>query len=183
MRAAEKLIAEKGIEGVTIRLILAEADQKNTSALQYHFKNLKGLIEAIHAERADEVQEARGRAGSEGTWRPYGDEGRDAYDTVEWAAAQPWSDGNVGLYGACALGWTAIQGAVEAPPHRSDATEGLMHADAMRTMAKRSRRSFHPWRLRRGAEQRHRWDPDGEAAPAKPVPMWTIVPPAKQVGR
>ena len=63
------------------------------------------------------VQEARGRAGSEGTWRPYGDEGRDAYDTVEWAAAQPWSDGNVGLYGACALGWTAIQGAVEAPPH------------------------------------------------------------------
>ena len=63
------------------------------------------------------VQEARGRAGSEGTWRPYGDEGRDAYDTVEWAAAQSWSDGNVGLYGACALGWTAIQGAVEAPPH------------------------------------------------------------------
>jgi len=63
------------------------------------------------------VQEARGRAGSEGTWRPYGDEGRDAYDAVEWAAAQPWSDGNVGLYGACALGWTAVQGAVEAPPH------------------------------------------------------------------
>ena len=63
------------------------------------------------------VQEARGRAGSEGTWRPYGNEGKDAYDTVEWAAAQPWSDANVGLYGACALGWTAIQGAVEAPPH------------------------------------------------------------------
>jgi len=63
------------------------------------------------------VQEARGRAGSEGTWRPYGNEAQDAYDTVEWAAAQPWSDGNVGLYGACALGWTAIQGAVEAPPH------------------------------------------------------------------
>lgn len=62
-------------------------------------------------------QEARGRAGSEGTWRPYGDEAKDAYDTVEWAAVQPWSDGKVGLYGACALGWTAIQGAVEAPPH------------------------------------------------------------------
>ncbi len=63
------------------------------------------------------VQEARGRAGSEGEWRPYGDEGKDAYDTVEWAAEQSWSDGNVGLYGACALGWTTIQGAVEAPPH------------------------------------------------------------------
>ena len=63
------------------------------------------------------VYEARGRAGSEGTWKPYGDEGPDAYDMVEWAAAQPWSDGNVGLYGACALGWTPVQGAVEAPPH------------------------------------------------------------------
>lgn len=59
MRAAEKLIAEEGIENVTIRLILAEADQKNTSALQYHFKNLKGLINAIHAERSIEIQEAR----------------------------------------------------------------------------------------------------------------------------
>jgi len=63
------------------------------------------------------VQEARGRAGSEGTWKPYGHEGRDAYDTVEWAAAQPWSDGNVGLYGACALGYGVLQGAAEAPPH------------------------------------------------------------------
>lgn len=63
------------------------------------------------------VQEARGRGGSEGTWQPYGSEGGDAYDTVEWAASRPWSDGNIGLYGACALGWTAIQGAAEAPPH------------------------------------------------------------------
>ena len=59
MRAAEKLIAEHGIENVTIRLILAEADQKNTSALQYHFKNLKGLIAAIHEQRARETQEIR----------------------------------------------------------------------------------------------------------------------------
>ncbi|MBW2465498.1 MAG: CocE/NonD family hydrolase, partial [Deltaproteobacteria bacterium] len=61
--------------------------------------------------------ETRGRSGSEGEWRPYGDEGKDAYDAVEWAAEQSWSDGNVGLYGACALGLAAIQGAVEAPPH------------------------------------------------------------------
>jgi len=63
------------------------------------------------------VYEMRGRAGSEGTWKPYGDEGPDAYDMVEWAAARPWADGNVGLYGACALGWSAVQGAIEAPPH------------------------------------------------------------------
>ncbi len=60
MRAAEKLIAENGIENVTIRLILTEADQKNTSALQYHFGNLKGLIDAVHAERSIQVQSERG---------------------------------------------------------------------------------------------------------------------------
>ncbi len=61
--------------------------------------------------------ESRGRAGSEGEWKPYGEEGKDAYDVVEWAADQSWSDSHIGLYGACALGLAAIQGAVEAPPH------------------------------------------------------------------
>jgi AcrR family transcriptional regulator len=60
MRTAEKLIAERGIENVTIRLILSEAGQKNTSALQYHFQNLSGLISAIHAARSKEIQEKRG---------------------------------------------------------------------------------------------------------------------------
>lgn len=59
MRAAEKLIAERGIENVTIRDILTEANQKNTSALQYHFKNFKGLISAIQAERSSETQTRR----------------------------------------------------------------------------------------------------------------------------
>lgn len=60
MRAAEKLIAEKGIENVSIRDILADAGQKNTSALQYHFKNLQGLIAAIQTERSKETQARRG---------------------------------------------------------------------------------------------------------------------------
>ena len=40
MRAAEKLIAQAGVENVSIRKIIAAAGQKNESALQYHFKNL-----------------------------------------------------------------------------------------------------------------------------------------------
>lgn len=59
MHAAEKLIAEKGLEQVSIREILREAGQKNSSALQYHFDNLKGLIEAIHAERSEETRAKR----------------------------------------------------------------------------------------------------------------------------
>jgi len=59
MRAAEKLIAEGGVENVSIREIVAAADQKNESAMQYHFKNLTGLLKAIHIERAAVVEEKR----------------------------------------------------------------------------------------------------------------------------
>lgn len=59
MQAAEKLIAERGIENVSIRDIVGAAGQKNESALQYHFKNFSGLIEAIHNKRSAETQALR----------------------------------------------------------------------------------------------------------------------------
>jgi len=55
MRAAEKLIAEQGMENISIREIVSAAGQKNESALQYHFSNLSGLIDAIVAERAEQT--------------------------------------------------------------------------------------------------------------------------------
>ena len=45
------------------------------------------------------VQDVRGRYGSDGEFEPYRNEGRDGYDTIEWAAAQPWSNGSVGTFG------------------------------------------------------------------------------------
>ena len=59
MRAAEKLIAQSGVENISIKEIVAEAGQKNESALQYHFKNLTGLLDAIHMERSEEVRTMR----------------------------------------------------------------------------------------------------------------------------
>lgn len=59
MRAAEKLIADRSIENVSIRDIVAAAGQKNESALQYHFKNFTGLIDAIRKERSDQTQAKR----------------------------------------------------------------------------------------------------------------------------
>ena len=56
MRAAEQLIAEEGIENVTARAITTLADQKNESALQYHFGNFKGLIKSIGDQRHEEVE-------------------------------------------------------------------------------------------------------------------------------
>jgi AcrR family transcriptional regulator len=60
MRAAEKLFAKNGIENVSVRAIIKEAGQKNESALQYHFKNRQGLIEAINIFRQTQVDRKRG---------------------------------------------------------------------------------------------------------------------------
>ena len=42
------------------------------------------------------VSDVRGRYTSEGDFDPYRHEGLDGYDTIEWVAAQPWSNGRVG---------------------------------------------------------------------------------------
>jgi len=63
------------------------------------------------------IQDVRGRYGSAGEFRPYQQEGEDGYDTIEWAAAQPWSDGAVGSFGLSYPGAVQWLAAVESPPH------------------------------------------------------------------
>ncbi len=43
--------------------------------------------------------------------------GRDAYDFIEWVAAQPWCDGNVGMIGISYFGSMQVLAAAERPPH------------------------------------------------------------------
>jgi len=59
MRAMEKLSAQHGVENVTAKAVIEEAEQKNESALQYHFKSKEGLINAIHRSRFTQTQEKR----------------------------------------------------------------------------------------------------------------------------
>ncbi|CAI9410507.1 CocE/NonD family hydrolase [Nocardioides sp. T2.26MG-1] len=42
--------------------------------------------------------------------------GQDAYDVIEWVAAQPWCDGNVGMIGISYFGSMQILAAAERPP-------------------------------------------------------------------
>jgi putative CocE/NonD family hydrolase len=78
------------------------------------------VIDPMVAMRAGYVlvmQESRGRMASEGEFTPFHHEADDGYDTIEWAAGQPWSTGAVGTFGASGNGATAVQAAVAAPPH------------------------------------------------------------------
>ncbi|MGA2018614.1 MAG: CocE/NonD family hydrolase [Opitutaceae bacterium] len=63
------------------------------------------------------IQDVRGRNASEGEWYPFRHEGRDSYDSVEWAAALPYSNGKVGMIGGSYVGVPQLLGAIEEPPH------------------------------------------------------------------
>ena len=63
------------------------------------------------------VQDVRGRYTSDGEWYPFKHESSDGYDTIEWAAALPYSDGRVGMFGGSYVGATQMLAAISHPPH------------------------------------------------------------------
>ncbi len=83
-----------------------------------------GFIEAGNTEfwvsrgYAHVIANVRGTGGSGGTFGFFdAQERRDMYDLVEWAAAQPWCDGTVGMIGISYFAMTQLEAAVEKPPH------------------------------------------------------------------
>jgi len=63
------------------------------------------------------IQDTRGRYTSEGEWYPFKHESDDGYDAVEWAAALPYADGKVGMFGGSYVGATQMLTAIAHPPH------------------------------------------------------------------
>lgn len=63
------------------------------------------------------IQDSRGRFDSGGEFYPFKYESQDGYDTVEWVAAQPWSNGKVGMFGGSYVGATQMLASIATPPH------------------------------------------------------------------
>lgn len=65
------------------------------------------------------IVDVRGTGRSQGVYRGWmsADEARDGYDVIEWAAAQDWSDGNVGMAGVSYFGAIQLAAAALRPPH------------------------------------------------------------------
>jgi len=59
IQTAERLFAERGVEGVSLREIGLACGQRNNYATQYHFGNRDSLIKAIYEYRARELNEHR----------------------------------------------------------------------------------------------------------------------------
>ena len=76
----------------------------------------------VEAGYAVVMQDCRGRFDSEGSWEPYIHEAEDGYDTQQWIGAQPWCDGNIGMFGVSYPGFTQTQPA----PLRSPYVKGIV---------------------------------------------------------
>ncbi len=110
VRLATDLYIPQGVETETYPLILIRTPyKKEMGEMDANFYGRRGYAVAI--------QDCRGRFGSEGVWVPFFNEARDGYDAVEWLAAQPWSNGKVGMVGGSYVGWVQLWAAVEKPPH------------------------------------------------------------------
>ncbi len=64
------------------------------------------------------IVNARGTGGSGGVWTFFDSQEReDLYDIIEWVAAQPWCDGNVGMLGVSYFAMAQLAAAAMKPPH------------------------------------------------------------------
>lgn len=113
-------------DGVVLRAdILLPADSGRFPTLVYRtpynkestLREARTFSKAVARGYAVVVQDVRGRYASDGEFNAYWNEGHDGYDTIEWAAQQPWSDGNVGTFGLSYPGAVQWLAAVENPPH------------------------------------------------------------------
>ena len=119
----ERGVKAKMRDGVILRadIYRPKADGKFPVLLQrtpYNKRWRRGLrIKAAAHGFVVIIQDVRGRYASEGEWYTFKHESNDGYDTVEWAAALPYSNGKVGMFGGSYVGATQMLAAIAHPPH------------------------------------------------------------------
>ena len=91
-----------------------------------------GSLDALRAAShgyAVVIHDTRGRYASEGKFYPFLNEPDDGYDTVQWCAAQPWSSGQIGMYGRSYVGATQWLCAITNPPALTAIAPGITASD------------------------------------------------------
>lgn len=80
-------------------------------------RNINSHFKYVMRGYALVIQDTRGREDSDGKWMPMHYEVEDGDDTLNWIAAQEWSDGNVGTIGASYLGYVQWAAAASGNKH------------------------------------------------------------------
>mgnify|MGYP000200465751 CR=1 FL=1 len=135
-------------------LFLPKTDKRVATVLvrtTYGRKGFANMILPLMAGKgmALVIQDTRGLHDSEGISSTFIDDALDGYETVEWIARQPWSNGKVGTAGISALGITQYIMHKKPPPsltcqHVMAAPESLFHTIVYQGGAVR-RALFYGW--------------------------------------
>ncbi|MBW2257948.1 MAG: CocE/NonD family hydrolase, partial [Deltaproteobacteria bacterium] len=81
-------------------------------------RRLKAVTHAVERGYAYVIQNERGKFFSEGEWEILGFPRTDGYDTLDWIAAQEWSNGRVGTIGCSSSAeWQLALAAMDHPAH------------------------------------------------------------------
>ncbi len=128
IRLSSSVILPKGIAGGIPAICVRTPYGKEMLEAAYYGFVRRGIAVVI--------QDVRGRNASEGEWNPMVHERQDGSDTIDWIAAQSWSDGNVGMIGGSYLGYVQWAAASSGNPHLkalvSFVTSGTPFADLPR---------------------------------------------------
>lgn len=104
-------VVEQGLPTILIRTSIGKAHREWEPVTRYF--PARGYAVAIQDLRSRFESEGDGRYFH--TCNPW--EGDDGYDTVEWIASRPWSNGKVGMMGSSHRAIVQTQAALHEPPH------------------------------------------------------------------
>ncbi|HXP59747.1 MAG TPA: CocE/NonD family hydrolase [Dongiaceae bacterium] len=110
-------------DGVTLRADIYRPKAEGTFPVLLErtpynkFSNIESGLKGAARGYVVILQDVRGRNASDGEWYPFMHEMADGYDSVEWAAALPYSNGKVGMIGGSYVGATQLLAAIASPPH------------------------------------------------------------------
>ncbi len=110
--------SEKDSPGLPTILIITPYDKSRENAVGFWRDTM------LRNGYAFIVEDMRGNYGSANAGRG-APRHNDGYDTIEWIAKQPWSNGKVGMMGFSHLGAVQYETAVSAPPHLACAIPAL----------------------------------------------------------
>lgn len=82
-----------------------------------HLSNVKSWPRLVDCGYALVTVDMRGRNDSDGEWKPRVKDPQDGYDVIEWAAAQSWCNGEIGMVGGSYEGLTQWWSVLDRPPH------------------------------------------------------------------
>ena len=87
------------------------------------------VLKIVQAGYAVVHQDVRGAGASEGHYRPFLDDRQDGVDTLAWAQAQSWSNGELGMMGISYTAGTQWLAAIETPPNLKAIAPHSFHHD------------------------------------------------------